>query len=115
MTLLLGALMAAAPFVMDVYLASMPSMTRALDASTDEVRLTLSATCTAWEWRNFFARIVRVGTGWADRRSGARSLAFTGVPSPLAVILPMFAFMVTLTARQVTMPRVCRSAMVSAS
>ena len=31
-TVLLGALIAAAPFTMDIYLASMPSMTHALDA-----------------------------------------------------------------------------------
>jgi DHA1 family bicyclomycin/chloramphenicol resistance-like MFS transporter len=42
MTVLLGALIAAAPFAMDIYLASMPSMTNALQASTAEVQLTLS-------------------------------------------------------------------------
>jgi len=42
MTLLLGALIAAAPCAMDVCLASMPSMTRALHASTAEMQLTSS-------------------------------------------------------------------------
>jgi len=41
-TLLLGALTAAAPFAMDSYLASLPSMTHSLSASTAEVQLTLS-------------------------------------------------------------------------
>ena len=42
MTVLLGALAGAAPFAMDVYLASMPSMARALAATPSEVQLTLS-------------------------------------------------------------------------
>ena len=47
-TLLLGALTAAAPFAMDSYLASLPSMTRALGASTSEVQLTLSVYMYGW-------------------------------------------------------------------
>ena len=47
-TLLLGALTAAAPFAMDSYLASLPSMARALDASTSEVQLTLSVYMYGW-------------------------------------------------------------------
>ena len=47
-TVLLGALIAAAPFTMDIYLASMPSMTRALDATTAEVQLTLSVYMYGW-------------------------------------------------------------------
>src|ERR1044071_1456976 len=48
MTVLLGALIAAAPFAMDIYLASMPSMTRALSATPEEVQLTLSVYMYAW-------------------------------------------------------------------
>ena len=47
-TLLLGALTAAAPFAMDSYLASLPSMTHALSASTAEVQLTLSVYMYGW-------------------------------------------------------------------
>ena len=47
-TVLLGALIGAAPFTMDIYLASMPSMTRALDATTAEVQLTLSVYMYGW-------------------------------------------------------------------
>ncbi len=48
MTVLLGALIAAAPFAMDIYLASMPSMTRALDATPAQVQLTLSVYMYGW-------------------------------------------------------------------
>jgi DHA1 family bicyclomycin/chloramphenicol resistance-like MFS transporter len=48
MTVLLGALAGAAPFAMDVYLASMPSMTRALAATPSEVQLTLSVYMYGW-------------------------------------------------------------------
>ena len=47
-TVLLGALIAAAPFAMDIYLASMPSMTRALAASPREVQLTLTVYMYCW-------------------------------------------------------------------
>ena len=42
MTVLLGALIAVSPFAMDIYLASMPSMTQALAATPEQVQLTLS-------------------------------------------------------------------------
>ena len=42
LTVMLGALIAVAPLAMDIYLASMPSMTRALGATTEQVALTLS-------------------------------------------------------------------------
>ena len=42
LTFLLGALIAVAPFAMDVYLASMPSMAAALATSDASVQLTLS-------------------------------------------------------------------------
>jgi DHA1 family bicyclomycin/chloramphenicol resistance-like MFS transporter len=48
MTVLLGALVAVAPLAMDIYLASMPSMARALSASDEEVQLTLSLYMFAW-------------------------------------------------------------------
>jgi DHA1 family bicyclomycin/chloramphenicol resistance-like MFS transporter len=48
MTVLLGALIAIAPLAMDIYLASMPSMTRALAATPAEVQLTLSVYMYAW-------------------------------------------------------------------
>jgi DHA1 family bicyclomycin/chloramphenicol resistance-like MFS transporter len=48
MTVLLGALVAVAPLAMDIYLASMPSMARALAASNEKVQLTLSLYMYAW-------------------------------------------------------------------
>jgi DHA1 family bicyclomycin/chloramphenicol resistance-like MFS transporter len=48
MTLLLGALIAVAPLAMDIYLASMPSMTRALSATPEQVQLTLSLYMYGW-------------------------------------------------------------------
>jgi DHA1 family bicyclomycin/chloramphenicol resistance-like MFS transporter len=47
-TLMLGALIAIAPLAMDIYLASMPSMTRALRASPEHVQLTLSIYMYGW-------------------------------------------------------------------
>ena len=55
MTVLLGALIAVAPFTMDVYLASMPSMTRALAATPAEVQLTLSVYMYGWGVAQLFA------------------------------------------------------------
>ena len=54
-TVLLGALIAVAPFTMDVYLASMPSMTHALSATPAEVRLTLSVYMYGWGIAQLFA------------------------------------------------------------
>jgi MFS transporter, DHA1 family, multidrug resistance protein len=48
MTVLLGALIAIAPLAMDIYLASMPSMTRALSATPEQVQLTLSLYMYCW-------------------------------------------------------------------
>jgi DHA1 family bicyclomycin/chloramphenicol resistance-like MFS transporter len=48
MTLLLGGLIAVAPLAMDIYLASMPSMAKALHASSEKVQLTLSLYMYAW-------------------------------------------------------------------
>src|SRR6476660_7830484 len=55
MTVLLGALAGAAPFAMDVYLASMPSMTHALAATPAEVQLTLSVYMYGWGIAQLFA------------------------------------------------------------
>jgi MFS transporter, DHA1 family, multidrug resistance protein len=55
MTLLLGALIAAPPFAMDIYLASMPTMTTALHATTSEVQLTLSVYMYGWGIAQLFA------------------------------------------------------------
>lgn len=46
--MLLGALIAMGPLAMDIYLASMPSMARALHATTAEVQLTLSVYMYGW-------------------------------------------------------------------
>ena len=54
-TVLLGALTAAAPFAMDSYLASLPSMTHSLSASTAEVQLTLSVYMYGWGVAQLFA------------------------------------------------------------
>lgn len=48
MTVLLGALIAIAPLAMDIYLASMPSMTRSLSATPEQVQLTLSLYMYGW-------------------------------------------------------------------
>jgi DHA1 family bicyclomycin/chloramphenicol resistance-like MFS transporter len=48
LTILLGGLIAIGPLAMDIYLASMPSMTRALDAPAEVVQLTLSVYMYAW-------------------------------------------------------------------
>ena len=54
MTVLLGALIAVAPLAMDIYLASMPSMTRVLSATADRVQLTLSLYMYAWGLSQLF-------------------------------------------------------------
>ncbi|HET9047094.1 MAG TPA: multidrug effflux MFS transporter, partial [Casimicrobiaceae bacterium] len=54
-TVLLGALIAAAPVAMDIYLASMPSMTRALAASAHDVQLTLTVYMYCWGFAQLFA------------------------------------------------------------
>ena len=48
MTVLLGALIAVAPLAMDIYLASMPSMTGALSTTAEQVQLTLSLYMYGW-------------------------------------------------------------------
>ena len=53
--MLLGALIAIAPLAMDIYLASMPSMTRALSAPAEQVQLTLSVYMYGWGAAQLFA------------------------------------------------------------
>jgi DHA1 family bicyclomycin/chloramphenicol resistance-like MFS transporter len=55
LTLLLGLLVALAPLSTDLYLPSMPSMTRALGASAREVQFTLSGYMLAWAVAQLFA------------------------------------------------------------
>ena len=72
MTLLLGALIAIAPFTMDIYLASMPSMTSALAATPEEVQLTLSVYMYGWG----FAQLV---AGPLSDRHGRRPALLYGL------------------------------------
>ena len=76
-TLLLGALIAAAPFAMDIYLASMPSMTVALDATTAEVQLTLSVYMYGWGVAQLFA-------GLLSDRFGRRPALLVGLATFVA-------------------------------
>ncbi len=71
-TVLLGALIAVAPLAMDIYLASMPSMTHALAASTGEVQLTLSLYMYAWG-------VSQLVTGPLSDRFGRRPLLLGGL------------------------------------
>ena len=72
MTLLLGALIAVAPLAMDIYLASMPSMTRALSATAEQVQLTLSLYMYAWGGSQIFV-------GPLTDRFGRRPLLIAGL------------------------------------
>jgi DHA1 family bicyclomycin/chloramphenicol resistance-like MFS transporter len=72
MTLLLGALIAAAPFAMDIYLASMPSMTRALHATTAEIQLTLSVYMYGWG-------VAQLAAGPLSDRFGRRPALLAGL------------------------------------
>jgi len=55
MTVLLGALVAIAPLSMDIYLPSLPSMTRALGTTADQVQLTISVYMFGWGVAQLFA------------------------------------------------------------
>jgi DHA1 family bicyclomycin/chloramphenicol resistance-like MFS transporter len=72
LTLLLGALIAVAPLAMDIYLASMPSMTRALAATPEAVQLTLSVYMYAWGAAQLF-------TGPLSDRFGRRPALLWGL------------------------------------
>lgn len=69
---LLGALIAVAPLAMDIYLASMPSMTRSLSASPEQVQLTLSLYMYGWG----FAQLL---VGPLSDRFGRRPLLIAGL------------------------------------
>jgi DHA1 family bicyclomycin/chloramphenicol resistance-like MFS transporter len=88
MTLLLGALVAVAPLAMDIYLASMPSMARALGASDERVQLTLSLYMYAWGGAQIFV-------GPLSDRFGRRPALIAGLA------LFMAASIVCATAHQV--------------
>jgi DHA1 family bicyclomycin/chloramphenicol resistance-like MFS transporter len=72
MTVLLGALVAVAPLAMDIYLASMPSMTRSLAATPEQVQLTLSLYMYAWGLSQIFV-------GPLTDRYGRRPLLLAGL------------------------------------
>jgi len=69
---MLGALIAVAPLAMDIYLASMPSMTRALAATPEEVQLTLSVYMYGWGAAQLF-------TGPMSDRFGRRPALLWGL------------------------------------
>ncbi len=71
-TVLLGALIAVAPLAMDIYLASMPSMTRSLAATPQQVQLTLSLYMYAWG-------ASQLVTGPLSDRFGRRPLLLAGL------------------------------------
>ena len=72
LTLLLGALIAIAPLAMDIYLASMPSMTRALSATTAQVQATLSVYMAGWG-------LAQLVAGPASDRFGRRKVLLSGL------------------------------------
>jgi DHA1 family bicyclomycin/chloramphenicol resistance-like MFS transporter len=72
MTMLLGALIAIAPLAMDVYLASMPSMARALATTPEKVQLTLSVYMFGWG-------AVQLVAGPLSDRFGRRPLLLGGL------------------------------------
>jgi DHA1 family bicyclomycin/chloramphenicol resistance-like MFS transporter len=80
LTVLLGGLIAIGPLAMDIYLASMPSMTRALDASPELVQLTLSVYMYAWGSAQLFA-------GSASDRFGRRPALLCGLAVFVAAAL----------------------------
>jgi DHA1 family bicyclomycin/chloramphenicol resistance-like MFS transporter len=72
LTVLLGALIAIAPLAMDIYLASMPSMTRSLAATPEQVQLTLSLYMYGWGLSQLFV-------GPLTDRFGRRSALIAGL------------------------------------
>jgi MFS transporter, DHA1 family, multidrug resistance protein len=72
MTALLGALIAVAPLAMDIYLASMPSMARALSTTSEQVQLTLSLYMYGWGVSQIFI-------GPLTDRFGRRPLLLAGL------------------------------------
>ena len=80
LTLLLGALVAIAPLAMDIYLASMPSMTRALGASAGMVQLTLVVYMFGWGVSQLFV-------GPVSDRYGRRPVLLAGLALFIAASL----------------------------
>lgn len=72
MTVLLGALIAIAPLAMDIYLASMPTMARALATTPEKVQLTLSLYMFGWG-------AVQLVAGPLSDRFGRRPLLLGGL------------------------------------
>ncbi len=72
LTVLLGALIAGAPLAMDIYLASMPSLTRALDATPAEVQLTLTVYMLGWG-------VAQLAVGPMADRFGRRPVMLAGL------------------------------------
>jgi DHA1 family bicyclomycin/chloramphenicol resistance-like MFS transporter len=72
MTLLLGALIAVSPLAMDIYLASMPSMSQALHAPAATVQLTLSMYMYAWG-------VAQLAAGPLSDRFGRRPALIAGL------------------------------------
>lgn len=72
LTVLLGALIAIAPLSMDIYLASMPAMTRLLEASTAQVQTTLSVYMGGWG-------VAQLVAGPASDRFGRRPVLISGL------------------------------------
>jgi DHA1 family bicyclomycin/chloramphenicol resistance-like MFS transporter len=72
LTLLLGALIAIAPLAMDIYLASMPAMTRVMQASTAQVQATLSVYMVGWG-------LAQLVAGPASDRFGRRPVLLSGL------------------------------------
>ena len=90
MTVLLGSLIAAAPFAMDIYLASMPSMTQALQATPQQVQLTLSVYMYGWGVAQLFAGPISDRFG---RRPALLSGLATFVVASVACALSSNVFM----------------------
>jgi DHA1 family bicyclomycin/chloramphenicol resistance-like MFS transporter len=72
MTWLLGGLVALAPLAMDIYLVSMPSMMGALDASAEQVQLTISVYMYGWG-------LAQLAVGPASDRWGRRPVLIAGL------------------------------------
>ena len=72
MTLLLGGLVAIAPLAMDIYLPSMPAMSRALAATPEQVQLTISVYMLGWGAAQLFA-------GPASDRFGRKPALIAGL------------------------------------
>jgi DHA1 family bicyclomycin/chloramphenicol resistance-like MFS transporter len=98
MTVLLGALVALAPLAMDIYLASMPSMTRSLGASATQVQLTLSVYMYGWG-------LAQLVVGPMSDRWGRRPVLIAGlivalIASSACALAPDASFLMAARALQ---------------